>query len=176
MAGGGGGALPIALFGTVAKGFQRGSKQLGFPTANIEPRTEEGRRRVQGLRKGVYYGWCLVSGRGGGQPRPAAVSVGDNPHYGDLDGRLVVEAHIIHKFSQDFYGEDIACILCGYIRPMEKYDSLDLLIKAITADVDTTKAKLAPGTDGGGYIHHPFLRNPTAEGAASLPPIRRALL
>ncbi len=45
---------PLRLHGKVTTGFQRGSKQMGFPTANLppEPLTEE----LEGLPKGVYFG------------------------------------------------------------------------------------------------------------------------
>ena len=45
---------PLRLHGKVITGFQRGSKQMGFPTANLppEPLTEE----LEGLPKGVYFG------------------------------------------------------------------------------------------------------------------------
>ena len=43
----------IELAGTVVKGFGRGSKQLGVPTANVEM-TEINKEKTAGLVPGVY--------------------------------------------------------------------------------------------------------------------------
>eukprot|EP01065_Artemidia_motanka_P026152 TRINITY_DN31072_c0_g1_i1.p1 TRINITY_DN31072_c0_g1~~TRINITY_DN31072_c0_g1_i1.p1 ORF type:complete len:183 (+),score=49.27 TRINITY_DN31072_c0_g1_i1:57-551(+) len=156
---------PILMHGKVGRGFQRGSRQLGFPTANLDLATEGSRRALHDLRQGVYYGWAKVQGD---EPRPAAISVGDNPTFEDMRGKVVVEAHILHKFKSDFYGEPITCILAGYIRPMEKYDTLDKLIEAIKGDVEYTERHTRTGTDGGGLREHGFFLSPTAEGAGQL--------
>lgn len=39
---------------SVVKGFGRGSKDLGFPTANLNPAEVE--NEIQGLPAGVYFG------------------------------------------------------------------------------------------------------------------------
>ena len=44
---------PISLEGKVVKGFGRGSKQLGVPTANIEM-TETNKSKTENLIPGVY--------------------------------------------------------------------------------------------------------------------------
>ena len=44
---------PLVLEGTVVKGFGRGSKQLGCPTANVEM-TQENKDKTVGLVPGVY--------------------------------------------------------------------------------------------------------------------------
>ena len=45
---------PVQLHGNVTSGFGRGSKQLGFATANLPP--EPLSDQLQGLPKGVYFG------------------------------------------------------------------------------------------------------------------------
>ena len=45
---------PVRLHGNVTSGFGRGSKQLGFPTANLPP--EPLKKELHGLPKGVYFG------------------------------------------------------------------------------------------------------------------------
>ncbi|CAD7936842.1 unnamed protein product [Amoebophrya sp. A25] len=64
------------LQATVVKGFQRGSKSLGFPTANMRIRWDaatEDRESLPPAEKkmlefmdthepGIYYGWCQVRG------------------------------------------------------------------------------------------------------------------
>jgi Riboflavin kinase len=42
----------------VVEGFQRGSKQMGVPTANVAPRCVE--HHFQGRPKGVYFGWAQL--------------------------------------------------------------------------------------------------------------------
>ena len=46
--------LPLALEGPVVEGFGRGSKQLGFPTANLDPGPLQ--QQLQPLPLGVYWG------------------------------------------------------------------------------------------------------------------------
>ena len=44
---------PILLDGEVVKGFGRGSKQLGVPTANVQM-TDINKEKTEGLIPGVY--------------------------------------------------------------------------------------------------------------------------
>ncbi|KAF9898030.1 riboflavin kinase, partial [Lobosporangium transversale] len=50
--------FPIRMSGIVIKGFGRGSKELGIPTANLPEEAIE----AQGpeLETGIYYGWAQV--------------------------------------------------------------------------------------------------------------------
>ena len=90
---------------------------------------------------GVYYGWASVPAARPGAVLPAVVSVGYNPHYGNTTKTL--EVHIMDEFESDFYDSVLNLVLVGYIRPMEKYDSLDALIAAIDADKAFAADKLA---------------------------------
>lgn len=45
---------PVKLHGDVTSGFGRGSRQLGFATANLPPTPLE--QELEGLPKGVYFG------------------------------------------------------------------------------------------------------------------------
>ena len=45
---------PMLLSGKVTSGFGRGSRQLGFPTANLPPKPLE--HMLAQLPKGVYFG------------------------------------------------------------------------------------------------------------------------
>jgi hypothetical protein len=62
---------PVRYTGEVTHGFGRGSRQLGFPTANLTPITAT----IQGLVPGVYAAWAEMDGT----RYQAAVSVGWNP-------------------------------------------------------------------------------------------------
>jgi hypothetical protein len=45
---------PVKLHGDVTSGFGRGSRQLGFATANLPPKPLA--TELEGLPKGVYFG------------------------------------------------------------------------------------------------------------------------
>ena len=64
--------LRLALSGEVVAGFKRGSKLLGFPTANLAPASFAG--KVGDADVGVYYGCARVEGDG--EVRPAVLSIG----------------------------------------------------------------------------------------------------
>ncbi|KAI4950037.1 hypothetical protein J4E91_004693 [Alternaria rosae] len=51
--------FPIKLRGPVVKGFGRGSKELGIPTANI-PLSGLSIGGHDELESGIYYGWCTL--------------------------------------------------------------------------------------------------------------------
>lgn len=48
----------MSLRGPVVEGFGRGSKDLGVPTANIDPASVGD--RIDSLPSGVFYGWARV--------------------------------------------------------------------------------------------------------------------
>lgn len=62
---------PIALVGEVVPGFGRGSKELGIPTANLDPATLG--PAMDGVVPGIYCGWASVEGS---PPYKAVASIG----------------------------------------------------------------------------------------------------
>ncbi|EOA88099.1 uncharacterized protein SETTUDRAFT_46894 [Exserohilum turcica Et28A] len=52
--------FPLKLRGPVIKGFGRGSKELGIPTANI-PLSGLSIGGHEDLESGIYYGWCTLN-------------------------------------------------------------------------------------------------------------------
>lgn len=62
---------PISFGGVVVKGFGRGSKDLGIPTANL-PLDCLG-TKADALDSGIYFGWATVDGKG---PYQMVMSVG----------------------------------------------------------------------------------------------------
>eukprot|EP00967_Tisochrysis_lutea_P025687 scaffold29669_cov17-Tisochrysis_lutea.AAC.1 len=46
---------PVLMSGPVVEGFGRGSKQMGVPTANIDPKPLE--TTLKAMHNGVYFGW-----------------------------------------------------------------------------------------------------------------------
>ncbi|XP_063313260.1 riboflavin kinase [Pelobates fuscus] len=128
-------SLPFYCRGEVVKGFGRGSKELGIPTANFPEHVVDS--LPSELTTGIYYGWGCV---GDGHVHKMVMSIGWNPYYKNT--KKSVETHIIHRFEEDFYGEMLTIVIVGYIRPERSFESLDALIDAIHGDIDEAKKQL----------------------------------
>lgn len=55
------------------------------------------------------------------------------------------EVHVLHDFTADFYGADMAISILGFIRPEYDYVSVESLIEDINEDIEVTKRSLARG-------------------------------
>ncbi|KAJ2584499.1 riboflavin kinase [Coemansia sp. RSA 1836] len=130
---------PIFVSGAVVKGYGRGSKQLGIPTANLPE--EAVQRALADIAIGVYYGWAqVVDQNGGGPVLPMVMSLGWNPFF--KNEKRSGEVHIIHKFSEDFYGKDLRIAIVGFIREEKNYESLDALVDDINMDIKVAQESL----------------------------------
>ncbi|KAH9482601.1 Riboflavin kinase [Psilocybe cubensis] len=131
--------FPIYLVGPVQKGFGRGGKDLGCPTANLP---DDSITPISSVAKtGVYYGYAQVL-----PPQdhlsdfhnadlkvlPMVMSLGWNPFY--KNKVLTAEIHIMHNFKSDFYGYEMRAVVLGYIRPELDYISREALIEDIEID------------------------------------------
>lgn len=67
------------LQGAVAKGYGRGSKKLGVPTANL-PHFNEQLARAQ-YRRGVYFGWGRIRGDPTNSVMPCVANIGISPTF-----------------------------------------------------------------------------------------------
>jgi riboflavin kinase len=136
---------PVRLTAKVVKGFGRGSKDLGCPTANMDKKDLG--TALDTLENGVYAGWAMVDGKG---PFKTVASVGFNPQYTDVKEK-VVEPHLIHNFDEDFYGATLRFLVCGYLRPQWKFVdetggfNFPMLIEAIQNDVRLSDSALSGG-------------------------------
>lgn len=112
---------------TVVHGFERG-RELGYPTANLD-------RAVEGFlpADGVYAAWLTVDG----VRYAAAVSIGDNPTFGDVTGKQV-EAHALDQ-SFDLYGKTVEVSFVDYVRGMVKFSGADALALQMRADEDRVR-------------------------------------
>ena len=112
------------IVGPVITGDQRG-RDLGYPTANMS---------IEGLHQpklGVYA---------------VKVDVLDGPHAGSYDGAASIGVRpmfgfnrpncesFLFDFSGDLYDAEISVPLIHYLRPEEKFDSLEALIAQMDAD------------------------------------------
>jgi len=123
---------PYRLYGPVVSGFKRGSKLLGFPTANLSP--ESFGSTMKSAPRGVYAGWAQIND---GPVLKTAISLGYNPTFNNQ--QETVEAYILHQFPHDFYGQNLRLIICAYIRPQLAFTTIETLINAIEMDVKLTQ-------------------------------------
>ncbi|ORX79887.1 riboflavin kinase [Anaeromyces robustus] len=127
---------PVYLKGEITKGFGRGSRELGVPTANLPQDVADSAASV--LETGVYYGWARACHTD--KVYPMVMSYGWNPFY--KNEKRSAEVHLINTFPEDFYGEELRVIVLSYIRPELNYTTLDALIKDIMFDIEVSKHSL----------------------------------
>lgn len=107
--------------GAVSLGFGRGH-DLGFPTANIAASTQKVLPP-----DGVYS----IVGRHDGRDYLGLVSIGTNPTF---DGaRRTVEAWLLDYFGS-LYGEELALREFRFLRPQQRFDTIDALLEQMHAD------------------------------------------
>jgi len=114
---------PHRVRGVVVRGREQG-RVLGFPTANVETGPYAALPP-----DGVWAGWAEAPD---GKVWPCAISVGRPPMFPDAQWAL--EVHLIGA-SGDFYGAELIVEFVTHLRDHRRFDSLDQLKAAITADV-----------------------------------------
>ncbi len=119
--------------GAVIGGEQRG-RELGYPTANMS---------IDGLhppRFGVYAVLVeVITGPHAGSYIGAA-SMGVRPMF---NGQAPNLETFLFDFQGDLYGETLSIGLVEFLRPEEKFDSLDDLIQQMNADCVQARQILA---------------------------------
>ena len=123
--------------GEVVHGDHRG-RQLGYPTANLS-------QESAGLipADGVYAGRLIRPSRSERDPEhalPAAISIGTNPTFEGTQRR--VEAYVLDRTDLDLYGENVVLEFVERLRPTEKFDSIDALIRQMADDVERARTVL----------------------------------
>lgn len=76
--------FPHFASGEVVKGFGRGSKELGVPTANFPEHVVD--ELPQEYANGVFYGWAQVEN---GPVYKMVMSIGNNPYYHNVKRTMV---------------------------------------------------------------------------------------
>ncbi len=151
--------------GRVIRGFGRGSKELGIPTANL-PVDNVLTPWISTIESGEYFGWASLglspihtiqpttlsytttststTAATETQPEfsvyPMVLSIGYNPFYGN-EGRSV-EVHLLHKFGADFYDVEMRVLILGFIREERNYPDQQALIDDINLDCDVARRSL----------------------------------
>lgn len=114
------------LTGTVVTGRKLGHK-LGFPTANIE--------LPQGVivpRHGVYACRAYV----GQESHMAVCNVGSRP---TVEGHQVRTETWLLDFSADLYGQNVTLEFLRFLRPEQRFGSLEELKAAVLQDAENTR-------------------------------------
>lgn len=120
---------PYSAAFEVIHGRQIG-RTIGLPTINqIFPAN----RHMPG--NGVYAGLCEVVP---GVYRPSVINIGRRPTVGG-DDSVVCETHIL-DWSGDLYGRTPRVFFMRYLRPEEKFDSLESLKNRIALDIAAVRA------------------------------------
>ncbi|MBD2464267.1 bifunctional riboflavin kinase/FAD synthetase [Oscillatoria sp. FACHB-1407] len=126
---------PYTLMGEVVHGQQLG-RLLGFPTANLKLPTEKFLPH-----RGVYS--VRVSGSAltpSGGSVAGVMNIGNRP---TVDGvKQTIEVHLL-DWSGDLYGQTLTVSLEKFIRPEQKFASLDALKAQIQADCEMARSLLA---------------------------------
>jgi riboflavin kinase/FMN adenylyltransferase len=118
------------LTGTVFKGKQLG-RTIGFPTANLE--IKEDYKLIP--KNGAYIVKSIINQ----ETVYGIMNIGFNP---TVSGEsLSIEIHYFN-FNSDLYDQEIAVSILHYIRPEQKFDSVDLLKAQLEKDKNFALAYL----------------------------------
>lgn len=116
-----------SLIGKVIQGQQLG-RTIGFPTANLEISPDKLLPRF-----GVY---CVQIKRETGEIRQGVMNIGYRP---TVEGQTpTVEVHLF-DWSEDLYQQTLTVELVEFLRPEQKFSSLDALKDQISQDCQLAK-------------------------------------
>ncbi|CAK0883953.1 unnamed protein product, partial [Prorocentrum cordatum] len=144
--------VPKKLRAKVVHGFGRGSKTLGFPTANMEVKWDKGEtpedlkpeeREIlefaRTCKAGIYYAWAQVADGPDRGVYKTAMSVGWNPTFTDVKVKTI-EPWILHDYGADFYDCELRLVVCGYVRDELKFEKFDELIQLRSGRTENSAA------------------------------------
>ena len=114
------------LIGEVIHGFGRGSKKLGFPTANLKV------DNVIVPKPGIYAVWAVYKG----ETFPGVANLGWNPTFHDQ--KFSIEIHILN-FDKDIYGEPLRVEFVERLRDEVTFRGPEELIAQIKKDIEESK-------------------------------------
>ena len=122
----------LELTGPVIRGFGRGSKMLGIPTANLD--VVPLKQQIDKLAPGIYFGFAKISS---GKHKSTGIhrtvmSIGYNPFFNDK--RKSIEPWLLREFEEDFYDETLSVLVCAYVRAECNFTTVENLIERIRKD------------------------------------------
>jgi riboflavin kinase/FMN adenylyltransferase len=115
------------ILGTVVRGDHLG-KKIGFPTANLSAHSE------QFPPNGVYFAQARLES----VAYPGVINLGYRPTVSSGKSERVLEIHLL-DFNNDIYGKDLEVRFVRYLRPEQKFESLDALAAQIGLDVQEAR-------------------------------------
>lgn len=124
---------PYTVFGMVVHGRRLG-RQIGFPTANVEPAHE------QLPPDGVYAVETRIGGHG--EPLGGVANLGMRPTVSEIEKQRRLEIHLF-DFAEDLYGRSLETRFLRHLRGEQSFDGIDQLKAAITADAQAARRVLA---------------------------------
>ena len=119
------------VLGTVVAGGKMG-KKLGYPTANLSAHSE------QFPPNGVYLAEATLDRA----LYPGVVNLGYRPTVSSGKPERVLEIYLL-DFDRDIYGKDVEVRFIRYLRPEQKFDSVEALVQQIERDVRQARELLA---------------------------------
>lgn len=123
---------PYTVHGTVIAGEGRGNT-IGYPTANVDPTDA-----YLIPCNGVYAIQVYLSEK----KYDGVMNIGVKPTFHKDGMKQTLEAHLF-DFNEDIYGEQVRIEFIEYIRPEQRFSSVQELIAQIHRDADTVRAILA---------------------------------
>jgi riboflavin kinase/FMN adenylyltransferase len=123
---------PYSFYGKVIPGDQRG-RMIGFPTANLEPTAP-----YLIPRQGVYVVRATVDGK----VHSGMMNIGMRPTFDHPEPRQVIEVHLF-QFTGDLYGKEMEIACLHFLRPEQKFASVDQLIQQLEKDQQAAEKWLA---------------------------------
>ncbi len=127
---------PYRMVGRVKSGLRLG-RTLNMPTANVYM------QRQPALRHGIYVVELTVLGPGGGVVMPGVANLGVRPTLGLT--RCLLETHVLNG-SPDLYGATVEVCFRQFLRPEERFDTLDALSAQMQCDKADALAYFAAQT------------------------------
>lgn len=121
---------PVGTIGTVVHGEKIG-RNLGYPTANIEPENDMLPPR------GIYAAKLRV----GHRLHNAAAYIGHRGTFHQNDPQ-VLEVHLLDASGIDLYGKQVEVSYLEYIRGDQIFDDAEQLKEQIKADIETIRTVL----------------------------------
>lgn len=133
--------------GLVVRGDQRG-RELGYPTANLNPAAAAYGAPPALPADGVYAGYVVLNPHAPGTTHlPAAISVGTNPTFTDGSDRRV-EAYVLDRNDLSLYGQIIGVEFVERLRGQETFAEVADLIAQMDKDVALTRSLLSAAATG----------------------------
>jgi riboflavin kinase/FMN adenylyltransferase len=120
---------PFAVEGVVAEGDKRG-RTLGFPTANIE---------LGDYVRPAFGVYATVTRLPDAREVAGVANLGRRPTVGGVVERL--EVHLF-DFEEDLYGQTVETALIAFLRPEQRFESLDALKAQIAEDAAAARKVL----------------------------------